>query len=125
MVNIRGLVPNDDPFYRYKMEQVNLKSQGVKFVFDNIDSICVSIGREPSQLVQYMRKKFGSSFDYKNGEASTTKKDITQLIMQDIIYAFIEENVLCKQCKNPETEIIKEKKKTFSVCKACSYKIQI
>lgn len=125
LVNIRGTTPNDDPYYRYKMEQVTLQQQGIKYVFSNIDTICRAIGRDPVQIIKYMRKKFGASFEYKNGEASTTKKDITSQILQDTIYAYIEENVLCKKCKNPETEIINDGKKSYSVCKACAHKLQI
>ena len=34
----------------------------------------------------------------------------------------IEDNILCEKCKNPETDIAKDKKKDYIVCKACSHK---
>ncbi len=124
-INIRGNTPILDSFYRYQMEPVNITKQGVKFAFVNIDQICTSLSRDPNDLISFLKKHFGSAFEYKNNVATTTKKDLSKDQLQEAIFKYIEENVLCKQCKNPETEYIKEKKKTFMCCKACSHKEQI
>lgn len=121
-INVRGLNPILDPFYRYKMDPVEISKQGVKFVFVNINNICTSLLRDPNHLVSFLKKHFGSAFDYKNNIAITTKKDLSKEELQNAIFKYIEENVLCKKCKNPETEYIKYKKKVSMCCKACSHK---
>jgi translation initiation factor 2 beta subunit (eIF-2beta)/eIF-5 len=125
MINIRGSTDNPDPFYRYKMESVSLSSQGVKTAFMNIDSICLSLKRDRNDIIKFLRKYFGSAFEYKNNCLLTTKKDMSKDDLQNAIYKYIEENVLCKKCRNPETEVVKEKKKDIKRCKACSYSFEI
>lgn len=125
LINISGNTKIDDPFYRYKMESVDISKQGIKYVFTNIDSISVSLSRDPKELVGFLKKYFGTAFEYKNGIAQTTKKDLTKDELQSAIFNYIENNVLCKKCKNPETEYMKDKKKNLLCCKACSHKEQI
>lgn len=124
MINIQGLKENNDPYYRYKMEEVVIKSQKNKIVFENIDVIAKSLDRDIQFLLKFLKTFFGTSIEYKNGIASTTK-EIMQDDMQSAIYKFIDEFVLCKQCSNPETMMEIKKKKTFMQCKACSYKSEI
>ena len=122
-INIRGVQDIIDPTYRYKMEEVVLVNQGAKIAFTNIDSICRSLAREATELVKFLKKYFGSSFDYKNNIATTYKNDLTKTLLQTAIYKFIEDNILCKKCKNPETVLVQDKKKTNMVCKACSHSV--
>lgn len=124
-INIRGNLEIVDPHYRYQMESVELAKQGVKLAFVNIDSICTSLLREPNHLVSFLKKYFGSSFEYKNNIATTTKKDLTKDELQVSIFKYIEDNVLCAKCKNPETEYIKDKKRIIMSCKACSHRQQV
>lgn len=124
-INIRGLTEINDMFYRYKMDRVDITKQNTKFVFNNIDSICASLAREPQHMISFLKKHFGSSFEYKNNVATTTKKDLTRDELQNAIFKYIEENVLCKRCKNPETEYVLGKKRITMVCKACSHKIDV
>lgn len=122
-VNIRGTTENDDEFYRYKMESVIITKQGTKLAFQNIDKISESLSRNPRDIVSFLKKHFATSFDYKNGIATTTKKDLTNPMLQNAIYQYIEDYILCKKCKLPETVVITDKKKMSIVCSACSFKI--
>jgi translation initiation factor 2 beta subunit (eIF-2beta)/eIF-5 len=123
LINVRGIESNDDPHYRYKMEEAMICNQGAKIAFSNINSICESLHRTPAEMLKFLKKYFGSQFEYKNEMAFTTKKDLTQGLLQTAIYAFIQADVLCQQCANPETEYVTEKKHTYRICKACSFKI--
>jgi translation initiation factor 2 beta subunit (eIF-2beta)/eIF-5 len=122
LINIRGKEENNDPFYRYKMEEVIICNQGAENVFQNINNICLALHRDYQELLKFLRKHFGSQFKYKNDMAYTTKNDLTQELLQSAIYVYIQDNVLCEQCGNPETEYVEEKKKTYRACKACSFK---
>ena len=122
LINVQGTEQNNDPFYRYKMEEVLLCNQGAEIVFLNINSICTTLHRDPQELLKFLKKYFGSQIKYKNEMAYTTKKDLTQEMLQNAIYTYIQNNVLCEQCHNPETEYVTEKKKIYRVCKACSFK---
>ncbi len=123
MINIDNTI--NDPFYRYKMENVMIINHGVKQAFTNIDSICKSINRNKDDLLKFLKKYFGSAFEYKLGFVLTTKKDMSKDDLQSAIFKYIDENVLCKKCRNPETIITKNKKKTMQVCSACSHNEEI
>jgi translation initiation factor 2 beta subunit (eIF-2beta)/eIF-5 len=125
LINIRGIVAFDDPFYRYRMEEVVIIKRGAKNAFINIVCISASLERDTSAIISFLKKLYGAQFEFKDGVALTTKNDLTKEMLQSAIYQYIEENVLCRTCKNPETNYVKEKKKILLVCKACSAKSEI
>ena len=125
LIPIRGSAEIRDPFYRYKMEEVELIKQGpAKMAFTNIDSICGSLKRDPKLLIAYLKKYFASAFEYKNNMALTSIKDLTKDKLQTGIYNYIDKYILCQNqnCHNPETDIMKDKGGDYLVCKACGAK---
>lgn len=125
LINVRGVNEQEDPFYRYKMEKIELIKQGSQFVFTNVDNISLALHREPQQLVSFLKKYFASAFIYKNNVAKSSKTDLTAFSLQEAIYQYIETDVLCKKCKLPETVVKKDKKKTHICCQACGHKLEI
>lgn len=125
LINIRGIDDNDDPYYRYKMEEVIIISEGVRFAFININQISVALNREPNEIVSFLKKHFGAQFQLKNDKVLTTKNDLTKSVLQEAIYQYIENYVLCGTCKNPETKKIQNKKKIYLMCDACSAKTEL
>jgi translation initiation factor 5 len=120
MINIRGVKDNTDPFYRYKMQKVQIVKERHMHVIINIKQISENISRDVLDLITYIKKVMGISITYKNDKAYTTK-EINVPEIQDIIYRYIEDYVLCKKCLNPETYFETDKLKTIMHCKACSY----
>jgi len=120
LINIRGVDDITDQFYRYKMEEVIVTQEGVKFAFHNIDKISIALRRDSKDIISFFQKYFGAQFQYKNGKVLTTKNDLSKSKLQEAIYLYIENFVLCKKCKLPETQKITEKKRTFLTCEACS-----
>jgi len=49
----------------------------------------------------------------------STTKEIDQYEFQKALQIFINTTILCEKCKNPETEIIENKKKTTLKCNSC------
>ena len=120
-INIRGnkVIVIDD-FYRYKMEEVQLISQKQKTVFENINNICKDLGRDIAHLLKYLKNYFGIAIEYKNDTALTTK-NLAKDDVQNAIYKYIDEFVLCRKCFNPETILTDKKKKIIMTCNACSF----
>jgi|LakMenE18May11ns_1017448.scaffolds.fasta_scaffold9935445_3 translation initiation factor 2 beta subunit (eIF-2beta)/eIF-5 len=118
-INIRGKKEIIDPFYRYKMGKVIITKEKTKIIFTNIDKIAKELDRTSQEIVSFLKKFFGTSFTYSDGKANTTKQ-LSQEELQNAIYEFIEINILCRKCSNPETEIVEEKNKKIMRCKACN-----
>ncbi|KAJ5438094.1 eukaryotic translation initiation factor 5 [Penicillium daleae] len=127
-VNIRRDVT--DPFYRYKMEKIQSKIEGkgngIKTVIVNLASVAHSLSRPPAYVIKYFGFELGAQANAKpsddrwiiNGAHDAPK-------LQDYLDGFISKFVLCKKCKNPETDVnIKDDKITLD-CKACGQRTDV
>lgn len=127
-VNIRRDVT--DPFYRYKMERLQSKIEGkgngIKTVIVNLNSVAQSLSRPPAYVIKYFGFELGAQANAKptddrwiiNGAHDAGK-------LQDYLDGFISKFVLCKKCKNPETDVnIKDDKITLD-CKACGQRSDV
>jgi translation initiation factor 5 len=142
-INMNG--DQNDPFYRYTMQRVSIQAQQHKTVFSNIDAILRDINqpfisqltdeikesfetsdiklipRTLDMLKTYLNIKYSTSWTYKNNTLLTSKT-ITQDDLQTTILDFIKKFVLCPNCNNPETILIKKNKTANNVkCLACSF----
>ncbi|KAL4910334.1 hypothetical protein BDW74DRAFT_50894 [Aspergillus multicolor] len=127
-INIRRDV--SDPFYRYKMEplhsKIEGKGNGIKTVIVNLNSVAGSLSRPPAYVIKYFGFELGAQANAKptddrwiiNG-AHDAKK------LQDYLDGFISKFVLCKKCKNPETDVIIKDEKIILDCKACGQRSDV
>jgi translation initiation factor 5 len=115
---------NKDPFYRYKMEvilsKIEGKGNGIKTVIPNLASVAQSLARPPAYVIKYFGFELGAQTNINpaddrwiiNGAHEASK-------LQDYLDGFIQKFVLCRKCKNPETEMeVKDDTITLD-CKAC------
>ncbi|ESZ92634.1 eukaryotic translation initiation factor 5 [Sclerotinia borealis F-4128] len=121
-VNIRRDVK--DNFYRYKMERIQSKIEGkgngIKTVIVNLTSIANSLARPGAYVIKYFGFELGAQTNNNpaddrwiiNGAHEASK-------LQDYLDGFINKFVLCKECKNPETEVIFKEGNILLDCKAC------
>ena len=120
-----GRCHEDDPFYRYKMPPIMLKQEGrgngPKTVITNIDAVAAALGREPARLVKHLGKSLGTNAQYKSGVA-TLRGHLLPATLQESVQDFVDSDVLCGECQNPETVIEIQKGTERRRCKACGYK---
>ncbi|GAB1320457.1 eukaryotic translation initiation factor 5 [Madurella fahalii] len=127
-INVRRDV--SDPFYRYKMERLQTKIEGkgngIKTVVVNLSSVAQSLARPGSYLIKYFGFELGAQTNIDppddrwiiNGAHEAGK-------LQDLLDGFIGKFVLCKKCKNPETDVhIKDGHITLD-CKACGQRTDV
>lgn len=127
-INIRRDVT--DPFYRYKMERLQSKIEGkgngIKTVVVNLNSVAQSLSRPPAYLIKYFGFELGAQANAKptddrwiiNGAHDAPK-------LQDYLDGFISKFVLCKKCKNPETDVVIKDDKISLDCKACGQRSEV
>jgi translation initiation factor 5 len=126
-INIRTDVK--DPFYRYKMERLQSKIEGkgngIKTVVANLPSVAQSLARPPAYVIKWFGFELGA-------QTNTNPKDDRWIIngaheaskLQESLDGFIAKYVLCKSCKNPETEINIKDGVILLDCKACGQRSQ-
>lgn len=127
-VNIRRDI--SDPFYRYKMERLQSKIEGkgngIKTVVANLSSVAASLARPPAYVIKYFGFELGA-------QTNTNPADDRWIIngaheagkLQDHLDGFITKFVLCKSCKNPETEINIKDGRILLDCKACGQRTNV
>ncbi|KAF2100523.1 putative eukaryotic translation initiation factor 5 [Rhizodiscina lignyota] len=127
-INIRRDVT--DPFYRYKMERLQSKIEGkgngIKTVIVNLSSVANSLARPPSYVIKYFGFELGA-------QTNTNPADDRWIIngaheaskLQDYLDGFISKFVLCKKCKNPETDVNIKDGHIVLDCKACGQRSDV
>ncbi|KAK4456070.1 putative eukaryotic translation initiation factor 5 protein [Podospora aff. communis PSN243] len=128
LVNVRRDV--SDPFYRYKMERLQTKIEGkgngIKTVVVNLSSVAQSLARPGAYLIKYFGFELGAQTNIDppddrwiiNGAHEASK-------LQELLDGFIVKFVLCKKCKNPETEVQIKDGNIVLDCKACGQLTQV
>ena len=117
MINVNG---TDDIFYRYKMEKVSVthrgNGNGLVTIINNLDSISKKINTPSEILYKFISNDLGTNYNEK-------KKSITgqhsQAKIQDIIYGYINNYVICKKCGIPELNYKINKSEITATCSAC------
>jgi len=127
-VNIRRDV--SDPFYRYKMERIQSKIEGkgngIKTVIVNLSSVASSLARPGAYVIKYFGFELGA-------QTNTNPADDRWIIngaheaakLQDYLDGFISKFVLCKKCKNPETDVVIKDGRILLDCKACGQRSDV
>ncbi|KAI4214698.1 MAG: hypothetical protein LQ351_002771 [Letrouitia transgressa] len=127
-LNIRRDV--SDPFYRYKMERLQSKIEGkgngIKTVVANLSSVAQSLSRPPSYVIKYFGFELGA-------QTNTNPSDDRWIIngaheaskLQDYLDGFITKFVLCKKCRNPETDVVFKDGRILLDCKACGQRSDV
>ncbi len=127
-INIRSDVK--DPFYRYKMEKLQSKIEGkgngIKTVIVNLSSVAASLARPGAYVIKYFGFELGAQTNSNpsddrwiiNGAHEASK-------LQDYLDGFINKFVLCKKCKNPETDVVIKDGRILLDCKACGQRSDV
>lgn len=127
-INIRSDVK--DPFYRYKMEKLQSKIEGkgngIKTVIVNLSSVANSLARPGAYVIKYFGFELGAQTNSNptddrwiiNGAHEASK-------LQEYLDGFINKFVLCKKCKNPETEVVIKDGHIILDCKACGVRSEV
>lgn len=127
-INIRSDVK--DPFYRYKMEKLQSKIEGkgngIKTVIVNLSSVAQSLARPGAYVIKYFGFELGA-------QTNTNPADDRWIIngaheaskLQDYLDGFINKFVLCKKCKNPETDVVIKDGHIVLDCKACGQRSDV
>jgi translation initiation factor 2 subunit 2 len=97
--------------------------QGNQTIIKNFSQIAQVLRRDTNHLMKFLTKELaapGSSND-----KATFQAKLPQKIIQQKIEVYVRDYVVCKECKRPDTKLIKEDRLTFLVCEACGAKISV
>jgi translation initiation factor 5 len=114
----------NDPSYRYKMSEVDIKFEGggngKRTILMNIGTISTELSRNVDNIVSYLSTVLGCQSIVNKEGKYVLYGDFTKQKLQDLVFDYVDEMVICKKCKNPETYYILHGKNDVGMkCKAC------
>ena len=127
MMNIAGTTPVDDPSYRYKMPKlvgkVEGRGNGIKTVLVNVIDLGLALNREPPEITKFFGCELGSQTSYSHEtERAIVNGAHRDNDLQSHLTKYIENFVLCRNCRLPETHYKIKDGLISQKCMACGSK---
>ncbi len=106
---------------RFKIPKIQGHLEGTKTILTNLQQISTYLRRDINHLLKFLLKELATSGAIKQSRVILQRK-ISSAKINEKIESYIKEFVTCKECKKPDTELIKDKGFTFVHCLACGAK---
>jgi len=103
---------------RFVIPKVRGHIQGNRTVISNFLQIADALSRNPQHLLKYVLKELAAPGELKkSGVIFGSKMPASRI--NEKIEKYVEEFVMCKECKKPDTKLVKEGNFLFMKCMAC------
>lgn len=119
-----------------QMPEVSLKTErlelprfvisivGMRTTISNFKDIADALDRDPQHILKFLTREMATAATYHDGRAIFQGK-FRNDSFERLLQRYLESFVSCPVCKRPDTRIVKEKRLTFLVCKACGAKSSV
>ncbi|MBI2628732.1 translation initiation factor IF-2 subunit beta [Candidatus Pacearchaeota archaeon] len=106
---------------RFEIPKANAQVIGNKTIISNFLQICSYLRRDCLHLAKFLSRELAAFSKIENERLVLNRKIQSQQINDKIIF-YVEEFVMCRECKKPDTELIKQGEFLFLHCLACGAK---
>ena len=106
---------------RFEIPPIKGHFEGKKTILTNFFQIADHIRRNPEHFLKFMLKELAAS-GTKDGDRLILNIKVPSAKINQKIENYVNEFVLCKECKKPDTEIIKQDRLNLVHCLACGAK---
>jgi len=106
---------------RFEVPKIEGHFEGKKTILSNFFQIASHIRRSPEHFQKYILRELAASGTRDKDRLILNIKVPSAKINQKI-QDYVNEFVLCKECKKPDTELTKQGRLTFLHCLACGAK---
>lgn len=106
---------------RFEIPKIQGHLEGTKTILINLQQISAYLRRDINHLLKFLLKELATSGAIKQSRVILQRK-ISSAKINEKIEQYVKEFVVCKECKKPDTELIKDKGFTFVHCLACGAK---
>ncbi len=109
---------------RFEIPKFESFVQGVKTIIKNFTEVARTLHRDPNHLAKFLFIEAGTAGEIK-GHRLILKGKKNQDFLNSKLNDYVNEFVLCKQCKKPDTELRSEGGIDRIKCKACGAKYTV
>jgi len=109
---------------RLEVPRLNHSVIGMRTVIYNFKEIADALDREPQHLLKFLSGEMATAATIQESRAifqGRFPRDTFERLLQRYVESF----VVCQICKRPDTKIVKEKRLSFLICKACGARSSI
>ena len=106
---------------RFEIPKIQGHVEGTKTVLTNFPQISTILRRDQEHILKFLLKELATSGKIKDNRVILQRR-IPSSKINEKIEQYTNEFVLCKECKKPDTEIIKKDRFSFLHCLACGAK---
>ena len=106
---------------RFEIPKIEGMFEGKKTILTNFFQIASRLRRDPEHLLKFLTKELAAKAVV-DGERIILNIKIPSKKINPKIEQYVLEFVICRECKKPDTELIKEGKLTMLHCLACGAK---
>ena len=117
----RNLPESGKNHKRFEVPEVKGHIQGNRTIISNFRQIASVLGRKPEHLLKYLLKELATPGELKKKGLILGRRVSSQMINKKI-KQYVNEFVICKECKKPDTKLVRENCITFIKCQACGAK---
>ena len=106
---------------RFEIPEIEGRFEGKKTVLTNFFQIASHLRRTPEHFLKFLTKELATKAILE-GERVILNMKVSSKKINPKIKKYVEEFVLCKECKKPDTKFVKEGRLTSLYCLACGAK---
>ena len=106
---------------RFEIPKIQGHFEGKKTILSNFFQIASYLRRKPEHFLKFILKELAAS-GTRDGDRLILNIKVPSAKINQKIEEYVKEFVLCKECKKPDTELIKQDRLTFIHCLACGAK---
>ena len=106
---------------RFEIPKIEGRFEGKRTVLTNFFQIASYLRRDPNQFLKYLLKELAVK-GFVDRDRIIINAKVSGKKINPKIENYVNEFVLCRECKKPDTELIKEGKQTMIHCLACGAK---
>src|SRR3989338_4060172 len=92
---------------RFEVPPVKGHVEGVKTIVSNLFQIASLIRRKPEHLIKFLSREV-ASLAIIEGERVIFNRKLNSDMLNKKIQSYVNEFVLCSECKKPDTELMKQ-----------------
>ncbi|MFH0831283.1 MAG: translation initiation factor IF-2 subunit beta [archaeon] len=117
----REVKPIETQHDRFEVPTVKGYVEGNKTIVTNFAQICSIFRRKPEHIVKFLSREL-AALSIVQGDRIIFNRKLLSAKINEKIAQYANEFVICKECKKPDTELIKQETFLFMHCLACGAK---
>jgi translation initiation factor 2 subunit 2 len=117
----KSIKPIESKIDRFELPKVEGHIEGTKTIITNFKQICGYVRRDCEHMLKFLLKELAAPGSMK-GDRLVFTRNISSKMINEKIALYVQQYVICKECKKPDTELMKDGEFHFIHCLACGAK---